>query len=27
LASWEQRIWSAHNLTPDGDASLELLAA
>lgn len=25
--SWEQRIWSAHNLTPDGGVSRELFAA
>lgn len=27
LASWEQRIWSAHNVTPDGGVSKELFAA
>lgn len=27
LAPWEQRIWSAHNVTPDGGVSPELFAA
>jgi hypothetical protein len=27
LQSWEQRLWSAHNVTPDGDVSEELFAA
>lgn len=27
LASWEQRIWAAHNVTPDGGVSAELFAA
>lgn len=27
LAPWEQRIWSAHNVTPEGGVSAELFAA
>ncbi|MFN7921417.1 MAG: hypothetical protein U0Q16_15045 [Bryobacteraceae bacterium] len=27
LAAWEQRIWAAHNVAPDGKVSGELLAA
>lgn len=27
LAQWEQRIWSAHNVTPEGGVSRELYAA
>ncbi|WP_310619002.1 hypothetical protein [Flexibacterium corallicola] len=27
LASWEQHIWAAHNVVPDGKVSLELLDA
>lgn len=27
LATWEQRIWAAHNVTPDGGVSAELFAA
>jgi len=27
LAPWEQRIWAAHNVTPDGGVSAELFAA
>lgn len=27
LATWEQRIWSAHNVTPEGGVSAELFAA
>lgn len=27
LAHWEQRIWSAHNVTPEGGVSRELFAA
>lgn len=27
LASWEQRIWSAHNVPPEGGVSAELFAA
>lgn len=27
LAPWEQRIWAAHNVTPEGGASAELYAA
>jgi len=27
LATWEQRIWSAHNITPEGGVSKELFAA
>lgn len=27
LAAWEQRIWAAHNVVPDGKVSNELLAA
>jgi len=27
LAAWEQHIWSAHNVAPDGKVSSELLAA
>lgn len=27
LASWEQRLWAAHNVTPDGGVSKELFAA
>jgi hypothetical protein len=27
LAPWEQRLWSAHNVTPDGGVSKELFAA
>lgn len=27
LKSWEQRVWSAHNVTPDGGVSQELFAA
>ncbi len=27
LASWEQHIWAAHNVVPDGKVSSELLAA
>jgi hypothetical protein len=27
LASWEQQIWAAHNVVPDGKVSNELLAA
>ncbi|CDZ59593.1 hypothetical protein [Neorhizobium galegae] len=27
LPSWEQRLWSAHNVTPDGGVSRELFAA
>jgi hypothetical protein len=27
LQAWEQRLWSAHNVTPDGGVSRELFAA
>lgn len=27
LAAWEQRIWAAHNVTPEGGVSAELFAA
>ncbi len=27
LATWEQRIWAAHNVTPEGGVSAELFAA
>ena len=27
LASWEQHVWAAHNVVPDGKVSAELLAA
>ncbi|MCL7489397.1 MAG: hypothetical protein M8357_14620 [Desulfobulbaceae bacterium] len=27
LAAWEQHIWSAHNVVPDGKVSIELLAS
>ena len=27
LASWEQHIWAAHNVAPEGKVSNELLAA
>lgn len=27
LASWEQRLWSAENVAPEGDVSMELFAA
>jgi hypothetical protein len=27
LAAWEQRVWAAHNVVPDGKVSRELLAA
>ncbi len=27
LSAWEQRIWSAHNVAPEGKVSIELLAA
>lgn len=27
LAAWEQRLWAAHNVTPDGGVSMELFAA
>lgn len=27
LAAWEQQVWAAHNVVPDGKVSIELLAA